>query len=303
MICNIDFLEKKMKKIIAFSAVAILLQGCETVQPVHSQASYGQQTATGVPIKSSPAGRALEPSIEYVRVRPQKTIFLDPPEGNNKIYLRIRDTSNRDWNVDIENFVTQQLAKNGFEVVSNAKDAAYSLQANILLAQAVSAAELAQLDETQYGQNVSDIAAAALGGALIGAGGAYVTGGNKHVAGGAVLGALAGGILSYQKDKERAKLLKSQQETKFFSVIVDVEISERIKDGVVTRSTNANTSDNRNLSGESYSISTSESYSDTSTWKRYRTRVNGKGKGKLVVFKDVENEFATKIAKSIGGIF
>lgn len=293
-------------KLIIFATVAILLQGCQTVQPVHSKASYAQTTATGVPIKTSPAGRALEPSIEYVRVKPQKSIFLDPPEDNNKIYLRVRDTSNRDWNVDIEGFVIAQLKKNGYEVVRNAKSAAYSLQANILLAQAVSVAEIAKLDETQYGQSVSDVSTSALTGAALGAGAAYATGGSKNAAGGAVLGALAGGLLSYQKDAERKELLKSQQETSFFSVIVDLDVRERIKGGVVTRKGNSRASSNVQKTGdlsESYSEGETQSYADTTTWKRYKTRITGKAKGKLVVFKDVEHEFATKIAKSIGGIF
>ncbi len=294
-----------MKKIILVLLTSLFLASCaSTPQPQYSQAALNERTATGVVIKSSPVGRALTPSIEYVRVKPQKSIFLDPPEGNNKIYVRVRDTSNYDWNIDIEGYVAKQLKRNGFEVVKNAQGAAYSLQTNILLAQSVSAAELAQLDETQYGQDVIGIAKSAIGGALIGGGGASLVGGHKDaIVGGAVLGAVAGGLLSYQKGADRKKLLQAQQETKFFSVVVDVEIRERIKGGVVTRKARANTSDSRNLSGESVSRSESESFTDTSTWKRYRTRINGKAKGKLVAFADVEQEFASKIAKSIGGLF
>ena len=294
---------EKMKIILIFLTSLVLI-GCQSTQPQYSQAAQNQRTVTGVSIKSSPVGRALTPSIEYIRVKPQKSIFLDPPEDNNKIYVRIRDTSDREWNIDMQTYVARQLKRNGLEVVKNAKDAAYSLQANILLAQGVSAAEIAQLDETQYGQSVSDIAKSAIGGALVGAGGASLLGGHQDtIAGAAVLGAITGGLLSYQKDAEKAELLKAQQETKFFSVVVDVEIRERIKGGLVTRKARANTADNRNLSGETHSRSETESFTDTSTWKRYRTRINGKAKGKLVVFADVEQEFATKIAKSIGGLF
>lgn len=302
-----------MKNKIQFKLVLIVLStvflaSCAGKQPVYSQAAQQQKTATGVEIKASPAGRALTPSIEYVRTKMERSIFLDPPEDNKKVYLRIRDTSDRDWNLDIEGYVAQQLNRNGFEVVKNARDTAYALSVNILLASEVSAAELAQLDETKYGQGVSDVAGSVLIGAVVGGGGAALLGGHQDtVAVGAALGAVAGGLLSYQKNKERDALLQAQQETKFFSVVIDIEVRERIKGGaVVSRqgTSNKQASARKQSAGdESVDSSETQSYADTTTWKTHRTRLNGKAKGKLVAFADVEQEFASSIAKSIGGIF
>lgn len=46
-----------------------------------------------------------------------------------------------------------------------------------------------------------------------------------------------------------------------------------------------------------------ETYEETSAWKRHRTRMLGKAKGKLVVFEDVQIDFATKMARAIAGFF
>lgn len=302
-------MKNKIKfKLVLIVLSAVFLASCASQQPVYSQAAQKQRTATGVEIKASPVGRALTPSIEYVHTKMERSIFLDPPEDNNRVYLRIRDTSDRDWNIDIEGYVAQQLSRNGFEVVKNARDTAFALNVNILFASEVSAAELAQLDETKYGQNILGVAGAAAIGAVVGGGGAaYLDGHQDTVVAGAALGAVAGGLLSYKKNKDRANLLQAQQETKFFSVVIDIEVRERIKGGaVVTRrgASDKQASVRKQSAGdESVNSSETQSYTDTTTWKTHRTRLNGKAKGKLVVFADVEQEFASSIAKSIGGIF
>lgn len=273
-----------MKQIIVLSIIALLLSACST-QPRHSAASSAKKTKTGIPFKSSPVGRAIEPSVQYVRVELQEGIFLDAAK-NDKIYVRIKDTSSRDWETNVEKLITTRLKNNGFKIVGSSKDADYYLQANILLAQGVSAAELAQIDETQYGQSISEIATIALGGAAVGAIGGGLLGGSGYAAGAAAAGAVVGGLLSYQKKREKEQLIQSQQETKFFSVIVDIKINERITQL---------TTNSRDLSGESDN--------KTITWKKHQGRITGKSKAKLIVFKDVEYEFATKIAKSISGIF
>ncbi len=56
-------------------------------------------------------------------------------------------------------------------------------------------------------------------------------------------------------------------------------------------------------SDQSISSTETESYEETSTWKRHRTRMIGKAKGKLVVFEDVQTDFAIKMSKAIAGFF
>lgn len=289
--------------------------GCASTQPVYSDAAMEQKTATGVAIKPSEVGRATTPSVEYIRIKMGRSIFLDPPEGNTDLYLRVRDTSGRDWGIPIEDVVAQEVTRNGFRVVRDASTAAYALNVNILFADEASAAEIAQLDETDYGQGIGGILGSALAGGAIGAGGAVLAGGDATgVAAGAAAGAVVGGVANVLYNQSRTELLQSQQETKFFSLVADVEIRERVKGGEVKRSGSTRTAaeqragssadlvDNRDGQGEQVSRTEVETFSEESTWKRHRTRLTGKAKGKLVVFKDVEHDFAVKMAKSIGGL-
>ena len=311
-------ISQDIKIILMMLALSVLLIGCATQQPQFSEAATRQQTGTGVAIKPSEVGRAMTPSVEYIRVKMERSIFLDPPEGNTDTYLRVRDTSGRNWGLELERVIGQQMRQQGFNVVKNAKDAAYSLQVNVLFADEASAAEIAKLDETQYGQSISGIVGSSLIGAGVGGLGGNIIddGGLGGVAVGAVVGGVAGGLLNIQRERERTKMLQSKQETKFFSFIADIEVRERIKgDSKVKRKSRtrakstqhgesrADLADHRDSGAETISRSETETFEDETTWKRQRTRLVGKAKGKLVVFEDVQSDFAVKMAKALGGLF
>ena len=301
-------------RIFYLTSACLLMVGCAQQAPQWSQAALEQRTGSGVQVKTSEVGRAMSPSVEYIRVKMQRSIFLDPPEGDTATYVRVRDTTGRSWN--LEPYVISELQKNGFNVVRNAKNAAYVLQVNALFADEVSAAQLAQLDETEYGQSLTGLFGSVLAGAAIGGvGTALVDGDGTAVAAGAGVGAVVGGASNYLRNRERETLLKAQQETKFFSFVADVEVRERIKGGAVQRSsvleketevtakTDADLADNRDGGGESIREESRQSWADETHWKTYRTRVVGKAKGKLVVFADVEQDFADRLAKSLSGLF
>ncbi len=293
----------------------LTVPGCASTQPEYSDAAMEEKTATGVAIKPSEIGRATTPSVEYIRIKMGKSIFLDPPEGNTDLYLRIRDTSGRDWGVPIEELVAQEVTRNGFRVVRDASGAAYTLNVNILFADEASAAEIAQLDETEYGQGLGGVLGTALAGGALGAGGAVLAGGDATgVAAGAAAGAVVGGVANILYNQNRNELLQAKQETKFFSIVADVEVRERAKGNPVQRSgsvrttadqgagSRADLADRRDGEGERIESTEVETFSEESQWKRHRTRLTGRAKGKLVVFKDVEHDFAVKMAKSIGGL-
>ncbi len=180
--------------------------------------------------RPSDVGTPKTASVECIRVKTEKSIFLDPPEDDTpRVYLRVGDTSGRDWGgVPIRDLIAQELSSRGYIVVANSKNATYSLQVNILLADEASAAEIAQLDETEYGQDVGGIARSAVEGALIGGLGSGLSGGDPDaVIAGAVDGAVIGGTLRGLSGSRKKKLLEAQQRTRFFSFITDVEVRER----------------------------------------------------------------------------
>ena len=308
------------------AAVALPLSGCGGgggggPDLNYSDAARQQQTDTGIRIGESEGGVPTEPSVEYVRVSMDKSVFLDPPEVDDPaIYVRVRDTSGRDW--DLHSAVVARLQAQGFQITRNAAQAEYVLQANILLANEVSAAELAKLDETEYGQDVSDVvktaALGAAGGAL--AGGLIDNGGVGGIAAGAAVGGLAGAAFGAFGKSEREKRLLAKQATKFYSLVVDLEVRQRVKGGVVTRKGSSKTEtgvastqdeesagaaiEGRELtSGESVISEETETYTETSEWKRQRARILGKAKGKLIAFGDVQGQFADKLARAISGMF
>ena len=315
---------QKMKLAALLAALVLALSGCASNKPLnYSEAARLQRTDTGVRIGESEGGLPSEPSVEYVRVAMDKSIFLDPPEVDEPaVYVRVRDTSGRDW--DLHSAVVARLRAQGFKITPNAAKAEHVLQANVLFANEVSAAELAKLDETEFGQDIGDIvksaALGAAGGAL--AGGVVDSGGAGGIAAGAALGGLAGAALGAFGQSEREKRLLAKQATKFYSLVVDLEVRQRAKSGVVTRSGKTELSshgpsssqggegvgeavDGRDFdaAGESITSEEIEAYNETTEWKRHRARILGKAKGKLIAFDDVKGEFADKLSRAISGMF
>lgn len=306
---------KNIYKPLLTAGVIALLVGCAGTPQQPSQASIDKTTQTGVRVGKSDVGVPKTASVEYIRIKTERSIFLDPPEGNTDIYLRVGDTSGREWaGIPMRDLIAAELQKRGFQVVRNASTAGYSLQVNILLADEVSAAELANVDETKYGQDLSSLVKSVALGTVIGGVAGSVLGNSDRTLAGAVVGGIAGGILGGLSGSRKRDLVKAQQQTKFFSLIMDVEVRERAR-GTVTRSgsTDSNstqqssTSDtvasNRTGGATSVNSAETESYTEESTWKRQRTRIIGKAKGKLVVFEDVEQDFALKAIKAIAGFF
>ncbi|MCY4042792.1 MAG: complement resistance protein TraT [Candidatus Dadabacteria bacterium] len=280
-----------------------------------SDAASGKQTSTGVKVRPE-IGIPKEPSLEYIRVRMADSIFLNPPEVDNpSVYVRIRNTSGKD--IDLQGVVIQKLRSLGYKLTRNASSATYVLQANLLFADEVSAAELAKIDETKYGFSLTRTAAGLLVGAGLGAGAGALLG-EGDITGetivGGVVGGAVGAIGQALSQRERDKRLAAKQWIKYFSLVVDIQLKERASGEVKIEGSSAMSSsqglehesdlgDNRGGSESSYGRRETQTYSETSRWKSYRTRVIGKAKGKLIVFEDVRRDFAEQLANSIAGLF
>lgn len=300
------FFSNVMPFILVLLFFPALIAGCAS-DPEWSKAAKEQQTATGVRIAPD-SGIPEKPSVEYIRVRMTDTVFLNPPEQDDPgIFLRVRNTSGRE-SLDLQRAVAPKVQALGYRLVNNAKDAVYVMQANILFADEVSAAELAKLDETEFGTDVASIVTGAVVGGALGAGGGALLGGGKGAAIGAGAGAVLGGLSAGLADSARKERLAAKQLIKFYSLVVDIQLRERAK-GTVEIAGSSGLSAERPSGGgafsehSAYSRQETQSYSETSQWKRYQTRVVGKAKGKLIVFEDVEQDFVEKLASSIAGVF
>lgn len=295
------------------SACATTVKSVDQAQLL-SPAAQAQATATGVPIGQTELGTPTQPSVEYLRVKTDRSVFLDPPEVDNPaVYVRVRDSSGRDWG--LQKAVVSYIEAAGYSITRNAAKATYVLNANVLIAQEVSAFELAKLDETEYGQNTSAIVKSVAAGAVIGGLAGGVLGDAQSATAGAIAGGLAGGILGSIDQSERQKRVAAKQQTKYYSVVVDVELRERIGSGAEVQREGTQTLEFSSSSTDGLGGSTTEGASEniegqeietffeTSNWKRHRIRVLGKAKGKLIAFQDVESDLAEKLARAISGAF
>ncbi len=300
-------------------AISFLMAGCGPKFEL-SEAAYRKQTSTGVKVRPE-VGIPKTPSVEYIRIRMTDSVFLDPPEVDNpSIYVRVRNTSGRD--IDLQAAVAQKLRSLGYKITRNASTATYVLQANLLFADEVSVAELAKIDETKYGFSIGRTAAGLLVGAGLGAGAGALLG-DGDVTGEAIVGGVVGGAVGAIGDalsqRSRNQRMAAKQWIRYFSLVVDIQLRERIKgekNQVFIEGSSGSSAQGDDQAGSreqgfasgqdsqsSYSRRESQTYSETSDWKRYQTRILGKAKGKLVVFEDVQQDFAVKVASSIAGLF
>lgn len=266
-----------------------------------SEAARTQTTATGVELGSTQFGVPKRPTVEYIRTKMTQSIFLAPPEVDEPaVYVRVRDTTGR--GLDLHGYVVEQIKAAGYKITPNAAKAVYTLNANVLVAKEVTALELTQLDETQYGQDVSGIVGATVAGALSGG----LSGAQSGEAlAGAVVGGLIGGLYRSSKSAKRKRAITAQQYTKFYSIVVDIELRERVKNGVVKRVGSASEGSgvsSLNVTEKAFSRQESETHTEESEWKRHRTRIHGRAKGKLIAFEDVRHDFAHRLAQSIAGL-
>ena len=263
------------------------------------------------------AEESQDPIIEYVRVKMGKSIFLEPPEEDEPgIYLRIRDTSGNDF--ELQDIIAEKLKENGYKIVKNAKHASYVLRANILFAEEVSEAQLHNINESDYDQDIGSVLGAAVVGAAVGGVADANIGSSSSLGAGSVVGALVGLAVSASQAQKKEEELKKLKATKFFSAVVDIEVRQRTPDGgEVIRRGRTNTEQNIGSASVGSSLTGNDIYveSDTteseevdtyrskSDWIRYKARVIATAKGKHITIRDIEPKLLDKLSKSLSGMF
>jgi len=213
-----------------------------------------------------------------VQTRMTDTVFLDPVAAEQRtVFIQIRNTSGRP-DFDIEPQVVAHLADNGWRVVEDPERARYLLQANVL----------------QVGRSSRSAAertfAQGFGGTLIGAAAGAGAGRAVSERPGVIIGgALAGAATAAAAD--------ALVQDVAYSVITDVQVSERAAAGVIVT---------ERLSqdlGQGNSGSRVLSATETTEWKRYRTRILSTANQANLDFKDAAPALADGLTRAIAGIF
>ena len=203
-----------------------------------------------------------------------KSVFLDPVSQNQKtIFIAVKNTSQE--SLSIEQLLAQALTQRGYQVVHNPSQAHYMLQANILKIGKMSRAASQNALGGGFG---SALASAGTGAAL----GAF---GNSNTV---LSGGVAGGIIGLAADS----LVKDVN----YTMITDVQISERVGKGVVHERFNASL-ENGAASG------TVQSYRKHSDYQRFRTRVVSNADKVNLKFADARGALEMGLVKTLSGIF
>lgn len=213
-----------------------------------------------------------------VQTKMTETIFLDPaPAVERTVFLEVRNTSDKP-DFDIEPAVRSQIEGRGVRLVDDPTEARYLLQANVL-----------QAGKTSKGAAkdffLGGLGSAALGGAAGGAIAGVNSNNTAVIVGGAVAGATVAAIAdAFVQDVT-------------YSVVTDIQVSERVQEGVVVTETMGadlpeGSAGNRVLSS-----------TQTSDWKRYRTRVMTVANKVNLDFEDASPAMVDGLTRSIAGIF
>jgi hypothetical protein len=206
------------------------------------------------------------------------SLFLEPvTAGKRTVLVEVRNTSDRP-DLDIAPAVRAALEARGYRVVHDSEAAQFLLQANVLQVgrSARAAAE---------GSFAKGFGSAVVGGAAGAGVGRAASDQTEVMIAGAVAGAAASAVAdAFVQDVT-------------YSIITDVQISERAGEGVLV--TERMAQDLAQGSGGRRVLSTTEVHD----WKRYRTRIMSSANQVNLDFEDAAPQLAAGITQAIAGIF
>lgn len=208
--------------------------------------------------------------------RLSQTVFLEPVAPSQKtIYVAIRNTS--DEAIDVTRPLINSLTQKGYKVVNNPANAHYQLQANIVRVAKMSRSASSKALGGGYG---SALAGAGVGGAV----GALTGNTNAMIGGG-----LAGAAIGLAADS----LVKEVN----FTMVTDIQLSERVGKGVTVREHFSSSLDNGTASN-TYQTST-----NSSAFQRYRTRIVSDATQVNLTFAKAKPALESGLIKTVSGLF
>ena len=218
-----------------------------------------------------------------VQTKMSETVFLDPVEPAQKVmYIEVRNTSDKD-NFELEGPIKEAIAKRGYRVTQNPKEAHYRLQANVLQVPKTDPTAAAAALQGGYG---GPIAAGAVTGALIGsaASGTYT---------GLGAGALAGGLLAGVTETVTGSFVKDV----VFMVVTDIQLVEKAEEGVIVRQ------DSQQNLKQGMGGSLQQTTSEVTKHKKYRTRVVSTANKANLEYDEAAPALTQGLTRALSGLF
>lgn len=209
-----------------------------------------------------------------VQTRMSSTVFLDPVSADkHTIVVQVRNTSDKP-SFQLEQELKSTLTAKGYSIVTDPAKAHYMLQLNILQVGKMDPSAALNVMNSGFGGAIAGMAVVAASGS-----------GNRGI----LTGGIIGGIASTLTDA----IVKDVT----FSVISDLQISEKIEGGVKAKSVSENKL-NQGTSGAT-TITTSKE----TEWNRYQTRILSSANKVNLDFEEAQPELAKGLATSISGMF
>lgn len=215
-----------------------------------------------------------------VQTRMSDSIFLDPITSDKRtLFLQVRNTSDKP-ELDLNTSIADAMTSKGYTLVQNPEQAHYILQTNVLQVGKTDCRAVEHALNQGFGSTV--------GGALVGAGlGSLKKGSHRteSVVVGGVLGAAV------------ATLTDAMVQDVVYSVVADVQISERVANSVTVKEKTRSKLKQGN-SGAREVTST-----EKVDWKRYQTRVVSTANKVNLKFNKAVPELVQGLTHSITGVF
>jgi len=207
-----------------------------------------------------------------VQTKMSASIFLDPVAPEKRVvFLQIRNTSDKPG-LDVSSSIRTAISNRGYKITDNPDAAHYMIQANVLQ---VGKSDLREA-QGALAQGYGSAAVGAVAGAQFGSG--------KGQVGAGLLGAAAGLIGD------------ALVEDVLFSIITDLQISERARNGVVV------TESNKARLKQGTSGNKSVTSTEETNWKRYQTRIMSTANKMNLQFAEAEPVLIKGLTQSISGL-
>lgn len=216
-----------------------------------------------------------------VQTKMSDSVFLAPatPEDRS-IYVEIRNTSTQ-ANFNIQQAIIHNLQTKGYRVTDNPEQAHYWLRANVLSVDKADPTAAESALAAGYGGAVTGaVIGSAVGAAISGWSGAGI---------GGLAGSAALGLVEVVADA-------AVHDTTYM-VITDIEIAEKVKDGVLVRQ------DSRQNAKQGIGGGRTQISSEITDRKHYRLRAVSTANKVNLDYREAESQLSYGLTNSIAGIF
>jgi hypothetical protein len=211
-----------------------------------------------------------------VQTKMSNTVFLDPIADDKKtVLLQIRNTTDKSG-LDMVSQIKAAVQGKGYKIVTDPKLANVMIQANILQVGKSTLEDPFELLSGGYGSGLVGFGAgAALSGAF----------------GSSGRGMLGAGLLTGAANT----ILEAAVEVVNFTMITDLQISEKAEGEIVDESSDANLK-------QGNSGFKKNTWKSKTNWKRYQTRIVSVAKKTNLKFEEAVPELVSGLVNSIAGV-